>query len=1137
MLTIIAMFTHLHLHTEYSLLDATTRISDLIAKLQENGMTSCAITDHGSMYGVYKFYSYMKAAGLKPILGCEIYIAPRSMNDKEFGVDNNYYHLVLLAKNFEGYKNLIKIVSLAHMEGFYYRPRVDFQTLSKYTSGIIALSACLAGPLANPILKNNYEEAKSNAIKYSKIFKDNFYVELQRNGMEEQNIVNEGLIKISKELNLPLVATCDCHYLNKEDAEIQEILWCISDGYTMDDPKRRRMPTNEFYVKTNDEMVELFKDIPEAVENTQKISDMIEDYGISFERVEAPYLDLPAGKTSQEYLRELVYERVDSKYGKLTKELEERIDYELGIIHQKGYDDYFLIVRDFIKFCRENDIVVGIRGSGCGSAVAYLADITDIEPISWELYFERFLNPERPSPPDFDIDIADKRRDEVIQYTINKYGIDNVKQIGTFSKLQTRQAIRDVARVIGVDLQTANALSKMVEIVFGKAKSLDYMIEHNPEFAEIINSSEDTLHLAEIVRKVSGLCRGVSTHACGILITPKPVTEYCPIQRDSHGGGIGMTQYEMFDIEPLGLMKYDFLGLRNLNILGASLKKIKRNRGEIVNLNKIDYKDKETFELLKSGNTVGIFQLESEGMKRTIKALKPETLEDICYILAAYRPGPMQYISEYVAVKEGKQEPDYMFAELEPVLSITKGVITYQEQVMKIAQIVAGYSLGKADILRRAMGKKKVEVMEAEKPMFLDGALKQGFEKEGVEKLWDKLIQFANYGFNKAHSASYATIAYRTAYLKAHYPLEYMAALLEGDLEKFDRVIIDLQECERLGIKVLPPDINESGYYFKTEGEKGIRFGLGGIKNVGDELVKAVEEERKKNGKYLHLDDFVHRLFDVVTKKATEYLIMSGTMDSFGDRIALLKTFPLVYDKEKSRKKSENIGQFDFFSLEGGDLKNDIVQTPLVVDEKADRSEMLQWEKDLLGIYFTSHPLDGLKEFFESRNVISLEDALENKKNDEILVLGAMVTKIRKITTKKGEIMAFLSIEDKTGRTDAVVFPRVYQELKDSLKENIPMLIVGRLNIRDGEKSVVIQKAKYVDEKKHSSKFDGVTFKITTEHSEEEVAELKEFIKNSKGDTLVRIVVDDGVSTKNVVLNKTILVDEIAEKWKRRFQS
>jgi len=1090
------------------------------------------------MYGVFKFQNAMKAEGLKPIIGCEIYVAPRTMQDKEHGIDNNYFHLILLAKNLEGYKNLVKIVSIAHMEGFYYRPRIDINTLMKYTKGLICLSACLAGPVSQPLLAKDYKTAKQKAKQYSEIFPDNFFIEIQRNGMEEQNLVNEGLVKIAKELNLPLVATCDSHYLNKEDAEIQEILWCISDGLTMDDPNRRSMPTNEFYVKTPEEMHELFSDIPEAIENTQKISNMIEEYDISFERVETKYLDLPKGKTAKDYLRELAYEGAKRKYGELTKEIEDRLEYELSLIHGKGYDDYFLVVRDFVQFCHAKDIVVGMRGSGCGSVVAYVTDITSIEPLSWELYFERFLNPERPSPPDFDIDIADRRRDEVIQYTIEKYGIDNVKQIGTFSKLQTRQAIRDVARVIGIDLKTADSLSKMVEIVFGKSKGIDYMIENNTEFAQVINSTEETKHLAEIVRKVSGLCRGVSTHACGIIITPQPVVEYCPIQRDAHNEGIGMTQYEMFDIEPLGLMKYDFLGLRNLHIIGAALQKIERTTGEKINLREIDFKDKAVFDLIKSGNTVGIFQLESEGMKRTIKTLEPENLEDICYILAAYRPGPMQYISEYQAVKKGKQEPDYIFDELEPVLSVTRGVITYQEQVMKIAEVVAGYSLGKADVLRRAMGKKKTEVMEKEKPAFLKGALEKGFEIEKVEKLWDKLLQFANYGFNKAHSASYATISYWTAYLKSHYPLQYMAALLEGDLEKFDRVILDLKECKRMGINVLPPNINKSGYYFTVDDKDSIWFGLGGIKNIGDDLVKFIISEREKNGQFQSLDDFVHRVYENVNKKAVEYLIMAGTMDQFGNRLDLLKTFSVIYEKEKGNQKSSRIGQFDIFSIDNGEgsIKT-LSVTPLLKDTETDPNVILQWEKELLGLYFSSHPLDSLQELFLTKNVVSLEDALENKKNNQLLVLGVMISKIRRITTKKGDSMAFVSIEDQTGKTDSVVFPRVYEEIKADLKENIPALVVGKLNVRNGDKSIIVENIKIIDPSKHTSSFGGITFKITKSHSVEQVAELKKFIAESNGENSVRIIVNDGEKNSVVQLKKTIAMDEKAKEWLTIFPS
>lgn len=1134
------MFTHLHLHTEFSLLDATTRVDNLIEKLQETGMKSCAITDHGNLYAAYKFKSHMEDAGLKPIIGCEIYIAPRKMEDKEFGIDNNYFHLVLLAKNLEGYKNLIKIVSRAHMEGFYYKPRIDLETLEKYTDGIIALSACLAGPVSQPLLKDQYDKAKEEAKKYAELFKDNFYIEIQRNGMEEQRVVNEGLLKISDELDLPIVATCDSHYLNKEDAEIQEILWCINDGKTWDDPDRRTMPTNEFYVKTPEEMAELFKDIPEAIENTQKIADRIEEYDITFGRVEPPYLDLPEGETPKSYLRKLTLEGMKKKYPNGGQELLDRIDDELEIIDDKGYNDYFLVVRDFVIYCRENDIVVGMRGSGCGSVVAYCIDITNIEPIEWELYFERFLNPERNSPPDFDIDIADKGRDEVIQYAIDKYGEENVKQIITFGKLQTRQAIRDVARVIDVDLSIADQLSKMVEIVFGKSKDIDYMIEHNPEFAEIIHSSSDTERLADIVRKVQGLHRNVGTHACGVIITPEPVIDYCPIQRDAHGGGMGMTQYEMKDIEPVGLMKFDFLGLRNLNVIGAAIKKVEVNRGVKIDLRDIDPKDEKAFRLIRSGHTVGVFQMESEGMKRTIRMLKPETQEDVCYILAAYRPGPMQYISEYAAVKKGEQEPDYIFEDLEPVLEVTNGVITYQEQVMKIAQIIAGYSLGAADLLRRAMGKKVMAIMEAEKPKFMEGAEERGYEKKDVERLWDKLLQFANYGFNKAHSASYATIAYWTAFLKAHYPLEFMAALLEGDLDNFDRVIIDLNECERLGIDVLPPTINKSGFYFSIENDKDIRFGLAAIKNIGSDIIRDIVQEREEKGDYKSLDDFIYRLIDSkLSKKAIEYLIMAGTMDEFGDRNALIKVLESVYEKAKKENQAFSAGQMDIFAVANGNGKDhpkeNLVQaTPLPETEKTPVNQILEWEKELLGIYFSSHPLDNLQEFFQSKGVISIKQALD-KKNNKTVVLGVLVSKIRRITTRKGDMMAFLTVEDKSANTDVVVFPRTYKEMKEVLREGEPMLIAGKINVRNNEKSIILEKAKYVDESKHGSNFDGVVFRIRPSHTADEVKKLKEFISKSKGDTAVKIIINNGDDSNTKVLDKTIAMNSETKRWLRKF--
>ncbi len=1129
-------FTHLHLHTEYSLLDGTIKITDLVEKLKANGMKSCAITDHGVMYGVYKFVKTLKAEGIKPIIGCEIYVSFRSHTQKEMGVDNKYYHLVLLAKDLIGYKNLMKLVSIGHMEGFYYKPRVSFELLEKYSEGIIALTACFAGPLSYEILNNNSKKATENAKKLKDIFGDDLYIEIQRTGFTEQEELNNELLKIAKEENIEIVATTDAHYLERDDSMIQEILWAIADGKTLDDPTRRSYESQEMYVKTYDEMAALYEDIPEAVNNTQKIADSVVEFDITFGRVEPVFTDQPKGKSTAEYLRELTYEGAVKRYPELTDDLKKRIDYELEVINDKGYNDYFLITRMFVKFCRDNGIIVGMRGSGCGSVVAYCTDITNIEPIIWELYFERFLNPERDSPPDFDIDIADRRRDEVIRFTIDKFGEDNVRQIGTFSKLQTRQAIRDVSRVLGIDLSVADRLSKMVEIVFGKAKDIDYMIQNNKEFADIINSSPEMQKMAEIVRKVAGLCRGVSTHACGIVITPNPVDTYVPIQRDSKNEGIGMTQYEMFDLEEIGVMKFDFLGLRNLAVIGDAVDIIERTRGERINLSKIDAHDQEAFDLIQSGNTVGIFQMESEGMRKTIKSLKPQTQEEICYLLAAYRPGPMQFIPEYVEVKEGHKKAEYLIPELESILSITNGVITYQEQVIRIAVDIAGYTMGAADKLRKAMGKKKMDIMEMEKPKFVNGAVEKGFDKNDVEMLWERLLQFANYGFNKAHSASYALISYWTAYLKVHYPVEFMAALLEGDLDNFDRVVIDLNECERLDIKVLPPDINLSDIRFTIEGESSIRFGLAAIKNVGEDVVSAIVHERKENGTYLNFDDFIYRnMGNKLQKRTIEYLIQAGTMDQWGDRNALIASIESHYGRYKEELSQSAKGQFDLFS---GSVKKVHVDNPLQLQDSEPVSiyQKLEWENELLGVYLTSHPLDDLQEFLQAKKAVPIAKISDLPATRKIIVVGGIVSEIKRITTKKGDPMAFITVQDKTGSMEMIVFPSTYQELINELEPNKPVLFAGKINERDGQKSFIIEKAKHIDPEKHGTNFNGVIFNVQDTHTVKEIDDLKRFIRDNPGDIPVKIVIHDSDgSEKSIFLNNSITQNPATDEYLKKF--
>lgn len=1129
-------FTHLHLHTEYSLLDGTIKIPALIEKLNELGMDSCAITDHGVMYGAFKFYKEMKSAGKKPIIGCEIYVAPRSHLQKEIGVDNRYYHLVLLCKNLQGYKNLMKLNAKAHLDGFYYKPRVDFELLKKYSTGLIALTACFSGPLSYEILKNNPKKALSNAKLLKDIYKDDLYIEIQRTGFEEQVELNKQLIEIAKKEDIELVATTDAHYLERDDSMIQDILWCIADGKTLEDPTRRKLDSQEMYLKSAEEIIESFKDLPDAVENTQKIIDKVEVFDITFGRVEPVFDELPEGMTPGQYLKELAYEGVVKRYGSMTEELKERVDFELKIIDDKGYNDYFLITRMFIKFCRDNGIVVGMRGSGCGSVVAYCTDITNIEPINWELYFERFLNPERDSPPDFDIDIADRRRDEVIKYTIDKFGEANVRQIGTFSKLQTRQAIRDVSRVLGIDLNIADQLSKLVEVVFGKTRDIDYMIENNKEFADIVNSSAEVQKMVDIVRKVAGLCRGVSTHACGIVITPDPVDEYVPIQRDSKNEGMGMTQYEMFDLEEIGLMKFDFLGLRNLAVIGDALDMIEKTTGNRINLSKIDPHDEKTFELIQSANTVGVFQMESEGMRKSIKGLKPATQEEICYLLAAYRPGPMQFIPDYIEVKEGKKKAEYIMPELESILSITNGVITYQEQVIRIAVDIAGYSMGAADILRKAMGKKKMDIMEKEKPKFIEGAVSRGFKREDIELLWERLLQFANYGFNKAHSASYALVSYWTAYLKAHYPTEFLAALLEGDLDNFDRVVIDLQECERLGIKVLPPDINRSDERFVIEDEKNMRFGLAAIKNVGEDVVQHIVTERKKNGDYLNLDDFIYRnISKKLQKRTIEYLIQAGTMDEFGDRNELIASIESHYERYKKELDDLAKGQFDLFG--GGEKKVHIHEPlPLSEAELSTVHQRLQWEKELLGIYLTSHPLDDLQEFLQRKGARTISQILEMTASRKLLVVGGIVTEVKRITTKKGDPMAFIVVEDKTSSIEMVLFPSVYVELINELEPNKPVLFAGKLNERDGQKSFAVEKAKLIDPDKHGTNFEGITFNVKEDHTVEDINELKSYIRSHPGEIQVKIVIHDTDGTeKSLFLNNSVEMSNETEKYLKRF--
>lgn len=1120
------MFTHLHVHTEYSLLDGVNRISTLVAKVKELGMKGCAITDHGNMYGVYKFYSEMKNNELKPILGCEMYLSPRSMKEKVMGIDNKYSHLTVIARNLEGYKNLVKLVSIAHLEGYYFKPRIDIETLISRKKGLIVLSGCLSGPISKKIREGHIEEATKMAQSFKDEFGENFFIEIQRLGIKEQDDVTNHLIDIAKELKIDIVATCDVHYLDKGDDNLQEILWSIADGKTLDDPTRRVVNTKEAYLKSYEQVLEDFKDIPQAVENTDKIFDMVEAYDITFGRLEPNFDDIPKGMTAKEFLKEEVLKGAKIKYKELNKSILDRIDYELGIIDDKGYNNYFLVVADFVRFCNENNIMVSARGSAVGCVVAYCLNIGNVDPISWGLYFERFLNPGRNSPPDVDLDLSDLRRFEVIQYAQEKYGHDNVKQIITFSKLQTRQAIRDVSRVMGIDLATADRLSKMVKVEFGKTKSIDYMMEHDSDFAELINSSEDTKKMADVVRKLAGLARGASMHACGVVIAPSDVTNYLPIQQDSKKEGTGMTQYEMNDLEPIGVLKLDFLGLRNLSIIDNALKKIEKVRGSKVELSSLPVDDKKVYKNLRDGNTIGVFQLESDGMTKSLTQIDPKTPEDICYLLAAYRPGPLQFIPEYVAVQKGEKAPEYILNELKPILEVTNGVITYQEQVMRIAVDIAGYTLTEADNMRRAMGKKKMEIMLEEVAKFIEGGKKKGHDEEKLKHIGDLLMKFANYGFNKSHAAAYAMISYHTAYLKTHFPLEYMAALLEADLGRFDDVIKDTLECERLGIKILPPSINKSNLYFSVE-DKNIRYGLGSIKNVGSDIVSSIVKEREEKGQFTTLDDFVFRMSDKKLQvKTIEYLIMAGAFDQFGDRRALMSILPAIFEKGKKYSSMIKLGQIDLFST-SQESKISFPTTSIPQDIKTPVHEINNWEKELLGMYFSSHPLDSLKEFFMKKNVTMIKD-ISHLNNGALVVMGCLITKVKRIVTKSDQHMAFLSVEDKSGTIDVIVFPTAYEEIKDSFMPNKPLLLAGKLSIKDEKPAIIFEKFKYIDEEKFSDTFKGVILKITKKHKKNDIDSLKKFIIDNPGDTPVRVITHEKGKPKVINLRKGVLLSEQA---------
>ncbi|WP_027338917.1 DNA polymerase III subunit alpha [Halonatronum saccharophilum] len=1047
-------FVHLHLHTEYSLLDGAVRTDDLVKKAKDYGMPAVAITDHGVMYGAIDFYQKAKKAGVKPIIGCEVYVADNHL--KKDARSRKLAHLVLLAQNNQGYKNLLKLVSKAYLQGFYYKPRVDKRLLREYSDGLICLSSCLAGEVATSINNGQSDRAKDIALEYESIFaKGNFFLELQDHGLAEQHIVNKGLVQLSQELDIPLVATNDVHYLDEDDAKAHDLLLCIQTGKEVKDTERMKFPNDQFYFKSPQEMGEIFNDYPEALENTLKIAKRC-NVDLDFDQTLLPHYDVPQEETLESYLKKLVYKGVEEKYGQLTDEIKDRIEYELGVINQMGYPAYFLIVRDFIRYAKDNSIIVGPgRGSAASSIVSYLLDITEIDPLKHNLLFERFLNPARISMPDIDIDFCYERRDEVIDYVVKKYGQDRVAQIITFGTMAAKAAVRDVGRALGVSYGKTDKVAKAIPNSLGI--TLERAMEESEELQNLYKSDYEAKEIIDYSKKLEGLARHASTHAAGVVITKGEITDYTPLYSNK---GEVTTQYPMGDLEALGLLKMDFLGLRTLTVINKALALIKENRGEDVDLASVPLDDQDTYQLLSSGDSLGVFQLESDGMRRLIAKLKPEEIEDIISLLALYRPGPLGsgMVDDFIARRHGEKEIEYLHPDLKEILEPTYGVILYQEQVMQIVQKVAGYSLGEADILRRAMGKKKTEVMKKHREIFIngnekvEGALNRGYSKELANELFELIEYFSGYGFNKAHSAAYGYVSYWTAYLKAHYPVQFMAALMGSVIGNSDKVGEYINESKRVGIKILPPDVNSSGVNFKVEGGN-IRFGLEAVKNAGQKAIEAIIEAREKE-KFKDLKDFCYRVnLSKVNQRVIESLIKAGAMDSLNlHRSQMLDMLSGLFEEGQRIQKEQGNGQrsfFDLFEDEQEFIAQEIEIPPI---KEFEPKRLLAQEKDVLGFYLSGHPLDeDLPMIKEKRSISSKE--LKGKKDN--VLIGGLISFNREIITKSNKAMAFLTLEDEVGEFEVVVFPTHYNKYSHLLLEGNTIMVEGRV---DDERKIIAQK-------------------------------------------------------------------------------
>ncbi len=1118
-------FCHLHTHTEYSLLDGEASIKKLVARVKELGMDSCAITDHGSMYGVVDFYREAKAQGIHPVIGCEVYMAPRSRFDKVHDIDNKTSHLILLAENQKGYKNLIKLVSAGYIDGFYYKPRIDFEMLKEHSDGIIALSACIAGEVPKALLRGDYDEAKKIALKYAEVLgKDNYFLEIQDHGLSEQKRIIPDMLRLSEETGIGLVATNDIHYLKKEDAKYQDVLMCIQMEKKVDDPDRMKFETEEFYIKSPEEMMSLFEYVPQAIENTEKIAKRC-NVDFDFGTRHLPAYAVPDGKDAFEYLRELCQSGLEKRYSPVSDELQKRLDYELGVIKSMGFVDYFLIVWDFIHFAKNNGVMVGPgRGSAAGSIVAYSLGITTVDPIKYGLIFERFLNPERVSMPDIDIDFAPNGRQKIIDYVVEKYGEGQVAQIITFGTMKAKLAIRDVGRALDIPYAEVDKVAKLVpfDLKMTISKALDIstelhaLYENDPQIKELLDTS----------MALEGLPRHASTHAAGVVITSEPIVNYVPLQLNSEN--FITTQFTKDTVENLGLLKMDFLGLRNLTVIENAVKIIKRTRGIDLNMDEIDYDCKEVYELISSGNTDGVFQLESAGMQSFMQELKPDTLEDVIAGIALYRPGPMEQIPRYIKSKKNPKTIKYKHPLLKNILDVTYGCMVYQEQVLEIVRTLAGYSLGKADSMRRVISKKKADQMVIERKNFIygsddgdiPGCIKNGIDEQTAISIFDEINDFANYAFNKSHAAAYAFVTYQTAYLKTFYPVEYMASLISSidDLDKINHYIAN---CKEMGIDRLPPDVNKSEDTFTVE-NNSIRFGLSAVKNVGRAMILNLVNERKNNGEFKTFSDFIDRMAGRdMNKRALEGLISCGAFDSMGvKRSQLLAVYEKALDGTAKAARDNVAGQMSLFdTIE----EQSEMQFPNI--DELDKKTMLKMEKQSTGLYFSGHPMEEYTDKIKKLTKYNISDVLTSVHKDEdgnyhavegglqdgdMMIICAAIASRKNKTTRSNAQMAFLNVEDVYGSVECIVFPKVLNEFSPLLQEDNLVAIACRLSIREDEApKILMQSVQLLDEALMAKKEPKRLYIQLETRNDENLKNVEKYLSPYQGDMEVRLFFKD----------------------------